>query len=128
MKIIQTSNAPAAIGPYVQGKIVNGFLFASGQIPLDPQTGEIVGTTIQEQAAQVFKNIHGILEAAGIAEKDVVKTTCFLKNMEDFVSFNEVYGKAFSAGDFPARSAIEVARLPKDALVEVEVIAAVPQR
>ncbi|KAF1301186.1 MULTISPECIES: RidA family protein [Enterococcus] len=128
MKIIQTPNAPAAIGPYVQGKIVNGFLFASGQIPLDPQTGEIVGTTIQEQAAQVFKNIHGILEAAGIAEKDVVKTTCFLKNMEDFVPFNEVYGKAFSAGDFPARSAIEVARLPKDALVEVEVIAAVPQR
>lgn len=126
MKIIQTNKAPKAIGPYVQGKIVNGFLFASGQIPLDPETGEIVGHTITEQTNQVLKNIQGILAAAEITADDVVKTTCFLKNMDDFVSFNEVYGSFFQE-QLPARSAVEVARLPKDVLVEIEIIAAVSE-
>jgi len=124
MKIVKTDKAPGAIGPYVQGKIVNGLLFASGQIPLDAQTGEIVGKDITAQTEQVMKNVAAMLDAVGVDFSAVVKTTCFLKDMNDFAAFNEVYGKAFH-GDFPARSAIEVARLPKDVLVEVEVIAAV---
>ncbi|OFI49743.1 regulator [Floricoccus tropicus] len=122
MKIIATENAPQAIGPYVQGKVVGNLLFASGQIPLDPKTGEMVGTTIEEQTEQVLKNVRAILAEAGTDFDHVVKATCFLDNIEDFVAFNNVYATAFKA-DFPARSAIEVARLPKDALVEVEVIA-----
>lgn len=124
MKTIATTNAPAAIGPYVQGNIVNGLLFASGQIALDPKTGELVGTTIQEQTAQVMKNIAALLEAAGSDFDHVVKTTCFLDDMDDFVPFNEEYAKSF--GDTrPARSAVAVKKLPKGALVEVEVIAEV---
>lgn len=122
MKIIATENAPQAIGPYVQGKVVGNLLFASGQIPLDPKIGEIVGTTIEEQTEQVLKNVGAILAEAGTDFDHVVKATCFLDNIEDFVAFNNVYATAFKE-DFPARSAIEVARLPKDALVEVEVIA-----
>lgn len=122
MKIIATENAPQAIGPYVQGKVVGNLLFASGQIPLDPKTGEMVGTTIEEQTEQVLKNVGAILAKAGTDFDHVVKATCFLDNIEDFVAFNNVYATAFK-NDFPARSAIEVARLPKDALVEVEVIA-----
>ncbi|URZ87866.1 RidA family protein [Floricoccus penangensis] len=122
MKIIATENAPQAIGPYVQGKVVGNLLFASGQIPLDPKTGEMVGTTIEEQTEQVLKNIGAILAEAGTDFDHVVKATCFLDNIEDFVAFNNVYATAFKT-DFPARSAVEVARLPKDALVEVEVIA-----
>ncbi len=124
MKTIATTSAPAAIGPYVQGTIVNGLLFASGQIALDPKTGELVGTTLQEQTEQVMKNIAALLEAAGSDFDHVVKTTCFLDDMDDFVPFNEEYAKSF--GDTrPARSAVAVEKLPKGALVEVEVIAEV---
>ncbi|MGC6769675.1 RidA family protein [Enterococcus sp. LJL51] len=121
---IHTENAPKAIGPYVQGNIVNGLLFASGQVPLDPATGEIVGETIEAQTKQVIKNIQAILDEAGSSFDQVVKTTCFLKDMNDFAAFNEVYAAAFST-KLPARSAVEVARLPKDVLIEIEVIAAV---
>ena len=122
MSIISTEKAPAAIGPYVQGRIAAGFLFASGQIPLDPETGEIVGSDITEQTAQVMRNVSAVLEAAGVGTDAVVKTTCFLADIDDFVPFNEEYSKWF--GDLrPARSAVEVAALPKGALVEVEVIA-----
>lgn len=122
--IIHTEDAPKAIGPYVQARIENGFLFASGQVPLDPKTGEVVGQSIQEQTTQVLKNIQAILKAANLTADNVVKTTCFLKNMDDFVAFNEVYATMFS-DKLPARSAVEVARLPKDVLVEIEIIAAV---
>lgn len=124
MNVIQTNQAPAAIGPYAQGRIVNGLLFASGQVPLDPSTGEVVGTTIEEQTKQVLKNIEGILHAAGVDFSAVVKTTCFLQNMADFTMFNEVYATAFTE-PYPARSAVEVAGLPKEVLVEIEVIAKV---
>ncbi|MDH6363137.1 2-iminobutanoate/2-iminopropanoate deaminase [Enterococcus sp. PF1-24] len=124
MKILHTDHAPQAIGPYVQGKIVNGLLFASGQIPLDPTSGEIIGTTIEEQTAQVMKNIAAILKEANATFDDVVKTTCFLNDMNDFAAFNEVYAQAFGEV-FPARSAVEVARLPKDVLIEIEIIASV---
>ena len=93
MKKIETTKAPAAIGPYSQGYIVNGLLFTSGQIPLDPATGEIVGTTIEEQTHQVMKNLGGLLEAAGISYQNVVKTTCFLADMNDFATFNAVYAQ-----------------------------------
>lgn len=124
MKTIATKNAPAAIGPYVQGNIVGNLLFASGQIPLDPATGEMVGETIEEQAEQVMKNIAALLEAAGTDFDHVVKTTCFLDDMDDFAAFNEVYARSFS-GHLPARSAVAVEKLPKGALVEVEVVAAI---
>ena len=124
MKSIQTDKAPKAIGPYVQGNIVNGLLFASGQVPLSPETGEVVGTTIQEQADQVLKNIAAILEEVGSDFDHVVKTTCFLKDMNDFVAFNDVYARVFT-DHLPARSAVEVARLPKDVLIEIEIIASV---
>ena len=123
MKIISTDQAPQAIGPYVQANIANGFLFASGQVPLDPTTGEVVGTTIEVQTQQVLKNIRAILEAE-LTPDAIVKTTCFLKNMNDFVPFNNTYATLFDQ-TLPARSAVEVARLPKDVLVGVEIIAAV---
>lgn len=122
MKKIHTDKAPAAIGPYVQGKIVGNLLFASGQVPLSPETGQVIGTTIEEQTQQVLKNISAILTEAGTDFDHVVKTTCFLSNIGDFVPFNEVYATAFKS-DFPARSALEVARLPKDVKIEIEVIA-----
>lgn len=124
MKTIATKNAPAAIGPYVQGNVVGNLLFASGQIPLDPATGEMVGETIEEQATQVMKNVAALLEAAGTDFDHVVKTTCFLDDMDDFAAFNEVYARSFS-GHLPARSAVAVEKLPKGALVEVEVIAVI---
>ncbi len=123
MQVVSTNNAPAAIGPYSQAIKSNGFMFASGQIALNPQTGEMVGTTIEEQSEQVLKNIVGLLEASDITLGQVIKTTCFLKNIEDFAAFNEVYGRYFT-NHLPARSAVGVAGLPKGALVEVEVIAA----
>lgn len=104
--------------------MVGNFLFASGQVPLSPVTGEVVGETIQEQTEQVLKNIGAILAEAGTDFDHVVKTTCFLKDMNDFLAFNEVYKTAFSA-EFPARSAVEVARLPRDVKVEIEVIAVI---
>lgn len=127
MQVIATKDAPAAIGPYVQGNIVGGLLFASGQIALSPETGELVGATVEEQAAQVMRNVAALLAAAGTDFDHVVKTTCFLADINDFAAFNAEYAKSF--GDHrPARSAVGVAGLPKGALVEVEVIAEVPQR
>ena len=127
MTVIQTNQAPKAIGPYVQGRIANGFLFASGQVPLDAVTGEVVGSTIEEQTTQVLKNISAILTEARITPNDIVKTTCFLKNMDDFVAFNQVYGTLFH-DVLPARSAVEVARLPKDVLIEIGIIADVSKK
>ena len=126
MKTIHTDQAPAAIGPYVQGNIVNGLLFASGQIALDPVSGALVGDTIQEQTERVMKNVAALLEAAGTDFDHVVKTTCFLADIGDFTAFNEVYATFFGE-QRPARSAVGVAGLPKGALVEVEVIAQVGQ-
>ena len=120
--IIATENAPAAIGPYVQATRIGDLLFTSGQIPLIPETMELVQGDIKAQAQQVLRNLLAILEAAGASADTVVKTTCFLKNMNDFVAFNEVYAEFFKK-DAPARSCVEVARLPKDVLVEVEAIA-----
>ena len=122
-RIVSTDKAPAAIGPYSQGTIFEKLLFTSGQIPLDPISGEIVGTTVQEQAHQVFENIKALLEAAGSSLDQVLKTTVFIKNMNDFAKVNEIYASFFTEGKYPSRSAVEVARLPKDVLVEIETIA-----
>lgn len=124
MEVISTANAPAAIGPYVQGNVHNGILYASGQIALDPETGILVGTTITEQTAQVMKNVAAVLAAADTDFEHVIKTTCFLNDMADFAAFNEEYAKSFP-NHKPSRSAVAVESLPKGALVEVEVIAAV---
>lgn len=120
LKKIATDKAPAAIGPYSQGIIANGFLFASGQIPINPATGEIEGENITEQAELVMKNIGEILMEAGTTYENVVKTTCFLADMADFGAFNAVYEKYFIGK--PARSCVAVKQLPKDVLCEVEVI------
>ena len=120
LKFTSTPNAPSAIGPYSQAVAVNGILFTSGQVALMPGTGEIVGTTIEEQAEQVCKNLGAILEANGIGFDKVIKTTCFLADMNDFATFNEVYGKYFVSK--PARSCVAVKTLPKNLLCEVEVI------
>lgn len=121
MKTIQTTKAPAAIGPYSQAKVVNGMLFASGQIPLNPETGAVTGDEIVAQTEQVMTNIAAILEAAGTNFDNVVKTTCFIADMADFGAFNGVYEKYFTSK--PARSCVAVKQLPKSVLVEVEVIA-----
>lgn len=125
LKHVETKNAPAAIGPYSQGIILNGIAFFSGQIPLSPETGEVVGTTIEEQTEQVMKNIKALLESQGAEFTDVVKTTCFLADMGDFAAFNEVYAKYFTGK--PARSCVAVKTLPKGVLCEVETIAAVKE-
>lgn len=124
MHSISTEKAPAAIGPYSQGVVVNGLLFASGQIALSPETGELVGSTIEEQAEQVMKNVGALLVAAGTDFDHVVKTTCFLEDIADFAKFNAVYAKSFGE-KLPARSAVGIDKLPKGALIEVEVIASV---
>ena len=121
MKTVYTDKAPAAIGPYSQAMIMNGVLFTSGQIPVDPATGEIAGDTILQQAEQVMKNLGAVLEEAGTSFENVVKTTCFLADMGDFAAFNEVYAKYFV--NKPARSCVAVKTLPKNVLCEVEVIA-----
>lgn len=121
MKTISTQNAPAAIGPYSQAIAVNGMLFASGQIPLDPKTGTLIDGGIEAQTERVMQNIQAVLEAAGTDFSHVVKTTCFLRDMNDFAAFNEVYGAYFTGK--PARSCVQ-AVLPKNAAVEVEVVAA----
>lgn len=123
MKKVTTTNAPAAIGPYAQGMIVNNMFYSSGQIPLTA-AGEMVDGGIEEQTTQVFENLKAVLEAAGSSLDHVVKTMVFLSDMEDFAAMNAVYAEAFGAHT-PARSAVEVARLPKDAKVEIEVIALV---
>lgn len=125
LKYVDTKNAPAAIGPYSQGIVLNGIAFFSGQIPLSPETGEVVGTTIEEQAEQVMKNVGALLKSQGAAFTDVVKTTCFLADMADFAAFNEVYAKYFTGK--PARSCVAVKALPKGVLCEVEAIAAVKE-
>lgn len=119
---IQTAKAPQAIGPYSQGMITHMLVFTSGQIPLDPVTGEIVGNNIEEQSEQALKNLQAVLEAGGAALSSVVKTTCFLSDMGDFGAFNAVYSKYF-VQDCPARSCVAVKTLPKGVLVEVEAIA-----
>ena len=123
MNKIHTDKAPAAVGPYSQAVVLNGMLYTSGQIALDPSTGELVGKTIEEQAEQVMKNLMSILEAAGTKPENVVKTLCFLTDINDFTAFNEVYARYFT--EKPARSCVGVQSLPKGAICEVEVIAAV---
>jgi 2-iminobutanoate/2-iminopropanoate deaminase len=121
-EIIQTEQAPKAIGPYSQAIRTNGFVFASGQIPIDPESGKFVAGGITEQTEQVIKNLSRVLEAAGSGLNQVVKTTVYLVDMEDFAAMNEVYGRFFSE-EPPARATVEAARLPRDARVEIEVIA-----
>jgi 2-iminobutanoate/2-iminopropanoate deaminase len=121
MKIISTNSAPAAIGPYSQAVIVDSLLFASGQIPLSPETGTVVNGGIKEQATQVMQNIAAVLDAAGSDFSQVIKTTCFLTSMDNFAAFNDVYSQYFTGK--PARSCVAVSALPLGVLVEVEVIA-----
>ena len=120
MKKIETIQAPAAIGPYSQGYIVNGFVFTSGQIPVDPATG-VIPEGIEAQADRSCRNVKAIVEAAGVSLENVIKTTCFLADMNDFAAFNEVYGKYFTSK--PARSCVAVKTLPKNVYCEVEAIA-----
>ena len=123
-KIVETEKAPAAIGPYSQAIQFSGLLFVSGQVGIDPETGDFVEGGIEEQTEQVLKNLTAIIEESGMALKDVLKCSCFLKNMDDFSTFNAIYDKYFGANP-PARETVEVARLPKDALVEVSAICGV---
>ncbi len=124
MKILSTPNAPAAIGPYSQGVGSQGFLFLSGQIPLDPATGKLVEGDIAAQTERVLENLKAILESGGSSLRQVVKTTVYLKDMNEFARMNEVYARYFSE-DPPARATVEVARLPRDVRVEIDCIAAV---
>jgi 2-iminobutanoate/2-iminopropanoate deaminase len=121
-EIVLVKEAPAPIGPYSQAVKAGSFLFCSGMIPLDPVSGQVVGADVKTQAAQVMKNIEALLNGAGVKFSDVVKTTIFLKSMNDFPQVNEIYGTYFKENP-PARSTVEVARLPKDVLVEVEITA-----
>ncbi len=123
MKVISTDKAPQAIGPYSQGIISGGLFFSSGQIAIDPVTGDICGTTIKEQTEQVMKNLGKLLSAAGSSYEKTIKTVCFLADMNDFAEFNEIYGSYFTGK--PARSCVAVKTLPKNVLCEVEVIAEV---
>lgn len=126
-KIIQTDKAPAPVGPYNQGIVASGsLLFVAGQIPLDAATGQLVGTNVAEQTEKSIQNLIAVIEAAGSDLSQVVKTSVFLKDMNDFVAMNEVYAKHFGDEQAPARACVEVARLPKDVLVEIECIAMVP--
>ena len=120
-KIISTPKAPAAIGPYSQAIEVNGLLFTSGVIPIVPSTGELVEGDIEAQAEQAIGNLAALIEAAGAKIENTIKTTVFIKNMDDFTKVNEIFAKYFTT-DFPARSCVEVARLPKDVLIEIEAI------
>jgi len=120
--VVLTDHSPKPIGPYSQAIRVNGFLYVSGQVALGPKTGELVGKSIQEQTERVLENVKGIVEAGGTKMAHVVKTTVFLKDINDFAAMNEVYARYFQSAP-PARATVQVARLPKDALVEIEVIA-----
>ena len=122
-QVILTDRGPKPIGPYSQAVRSNGFLFVSGQVALDPKSGEFVGTDIRQQTERVLDNLKASLEAAGVSLHHVVKTTVFLKDMNDFTAMNETYARYFTAAP-PARSTVQAARLPKDALVEIDVIAA----
>ncbi|HEX8163097.1 MAG TPA: RidA family protein [Pyrinomonadaceae bacterium] len=119
---VATKSAPGAIGPYSQAVVAGGLVFASGQIPIDPATGEFVGGGVAEQTEQVLRNLAEVLKAAGCGLEDVVKTTVFLADMNDFAAMNEAYGRSFKA-EPPARSTVQAARLPRDARVEIDVIA-----
>ncbi len=121
-RIIVTKDAPQAIGPYSQAVAASGFIFVSGQIPLEPQTGEIIGGDVREQTEQVMRNLDAVLQAAGTSLDLVVKTTVFLTDMNDFAAMNEVYGRYFEV-EPPARATVQAARLPRDARVEIEAIA-----
>lgn len=121
-KIISTKDAPSAIGPYSQAVEAGGLIFTSGMIPIDPETNELVTGDITVQAERAIKNLIALLKAAGSGAENVVKTVVFIKDMNDFTKVNEVYAKYFT-GDFPARSCVEVARLPKDVLIEIEAVA-----
>jgi 2-iminobutanoate/2-iminopropanoate deaminase len=121
--VVTTDRGPKPIGPYSQAIKANGFIYLSGQVALDPKTGEITGAEIRQQTERVLENIKGILEAAGGNLHHVIKTTVFLKDMNDFPTMNEIYARYFTSAP-PARSTVQVSRLPKDALVEIEVIAA----
>jgi 2-iminobutanoate/2-iminopropanoate deaminase len=123
-QIVSTESAPQAIGPYSQATVAGGFLFASGQIPLDPQTGEFVAGGIREQTEQVMRNLGAVLAAAGSGFDRVVKTTVYLADMNDFAAMNEVYGRYFES-EPPARATVQAARLPRDARVEIDLIALV---
>ena len=123
-QIVKTDRAPQAIGPYSQAVVANGFVFASGQIPLDPQTGEFVSEDVALQTRQVLKNLSAVLEAAETSLSNVVKTTVFLADMNDFAAMNEVYAEFFSENK-PARATVQAARLPRDARVEIECIAVI---
>ena len=120
--VVLTNHGPKPIGPYSQAIKCNGFLFVAGQVGVDPASGEFAGPTIQQQSERMLENVKAILEAGGASLGHVVKTTVFLKDMNDFAAMNEVYARYFSAAP-PARSTVQVARLPKDALVEIEVVA-----
>jgi len=123
-KVVQTAAAPQALGPYSQAIVANGLVFCAGQIPLDPKTGNIVEGGIAEQTHQVLKNLQAVLKEAGSGLDRAVKTTVFLKSMDSFVAMNEVYGQPeYFGGAAPARSTVEVARLPRDVMVEIEVVA-----
>ena len=121
-KIISTTNAPAAIGPYSQGVMAGGFLYISGQLPIDPGTGAFAGDDITSQTRQSLENLKAVTVAAGMTLENVLKVNVYMKDMEDFAAMNAVYAEYF-ASDCPARAAVEVARLPKDALVEIEAVA-----
>lgn len=121
MQTIHTPHAPAAIGPYSQAIKASGFVFTSGQIPIDPATGEIVGTTIEEQTKRICENLKAVLEASGSCLEKAIKTTCFLADMNDFSAFNAVYAQYFTGK--PARSCVAVKTLPKNVLAEIEVVA-----
>nr|WP_302666572.1 RidA family protein [uncultured Agathobaculum sp.] len=121
-EVLHTDLAPAAVGPYSQAIVANKMIFTSGQIPINPKTGKIEATTIEEQTEQVMQNLHCVLAEGGVAFDRVIKTTCFLADMNDFAAFNSVYGKYFPE-NAPARSCVQVAALPMGAKVEVEVIA-----
>ncbi|MFN8062080.1 MAG: RidA family protein [Vicinamibacterales bacterium] len=122
--VVASPNAPAAIGPYSQAVRSGGFLFLSGQIPLDPATGQMIGTEVGAQTHQVMKNLRAVLEASGGTLDDVVRTTIFLADLNDFATVNEIYGSYFTA-PAPARATVQVARLPRDARVEIDAIATV---
>lgn len=124
-KIVKAKGAPAPVGPYNQAVVVGNLVYTAGQIPLDPVSGQMVGTNAGEQAQQVLKNLKAVLEAAGSSLAKVVKTTVFLKDLNDFNAMNEVYSRYFDAANAPARSTIQVARLPKDSLVEIEAVATI---
>ncbi len=125
VRIVETSDAPAAIGPYSQAIVANGLIFTAGQIPLDPATKQVAGHDISTQTEQVMRNLAAVLEASGSSLARVVKTTCYLANLEDFPTFNEIYGRSFPQSP-PARSTVQVAKLPMGVLVEVECVALAP--